>query len=125
MKKIIFLLLIFPSVAFADQFAVENPDGSIEIVFYQGGRKSLGDVLTENGLSGLPIKKITDSDKPPREDRAFFVLSDVPGKKIAVDAQAKQAEEARKIQESQARQAVLTKLGITQEELENLKPVLR
>lgn len=130
MKKIIFIgcLFVFGSTAWAefdDKYIVEKPDGSVAIVYYNStGGKSLGQVLQDQGLLGLPIDVLRDSDLPAdRSDRKYWRMNKVPvGKKIKIDTVAKEQDALKEQQSEEDRQAVLTKLKITKEEFERLKP---
>ena len=123
MRKLLFLSIIFLSLqgsAKAEElYAVENPDGSVVIVNYQGGSNdSLNDVLRDFGLTGLPITGIKRSDIPvDRSDRKFWKLT---GKSIAVDSVKKQDFENEKALKEQEKEAVLSKLKISKEEFEKL-----
>lgn len=88
MKKLFilsaFLFFSFPAYS-EDKYLVEKPDGSVIIVHYVGGI-SLEEVLKNQSLLGLPIKKIEDTDFPPRSDRKYYRMNKVPvGPKIEVD----------------------------------------
>ena len=112
MKKLIFLiyLLSTATVCFSEIeteiYAVGRDDGGISVIYYiPGSSKSLENILRSQGLIGKPIKRITKSDFPAREDRKYWKLNDVPvGKKIIVDTVAKQADEtANQVKEERKR----------------------
>ena len=128
MKKSIFLVyfLLLASPCFSEVeteiYAVQRDDGGVNVIYYiPGSNKSLESVLRSQGLSWNPIKKITEDDLPERADRKYWKLNDVPiGKKIVVDKAAKNADQAIEDQKKSKKNAVLTKLGITSSELNDL-----
>ena len=113
MKKLIFLSLILFSVpAYAEMYAVERPDGGTSIIYYQeGSNDSLESVINDLGFKGFPIKKITPSDLPPdRSNRKYWKVNEIPiGKKIMIDSNKKQADEAAQ-QSTEARKRAVLKM---------------
>lgn len=123
MKKLfLFLLLMSPSLLFADMYAVEREDGGVSIINYYGG-EPLEKIVKELGFWGLPITKVSSEDLPDtKEDREFWKMNDLPwGDKIKVDSVKKTAEENNLKQKNKAREDLKKKLNVTDAELEILK----
>lgn len=129
MKKIILFMLIFsPTVVFAnvdsEKYLIEKADGSVAILNYiSGSNDSLDKVIHEvfpNQAEIVSISKVKDSDFPKgREDRNFWKKNDSPlGPKVVVDTGKKASFLQGKMREQNERKQVLTKLNITEPELE-------
>lgn len=118
MKKLIFSILIISMLisllaildVFAENYAVERPDGGVSIIYYHdGANDSLETVIKDLGFKGYPIKKIAASDFPSnRIDRKYWKLNQIPiGKKIEIDNAQKQTDEAAAAQIEIRKRAVL------------------
>ena len=130
MRKLIFILFLMAVSGYAHadwtQYLVEKPDGSVAIVGYNTKSKndSLKDVIDSLGYTGYPISLIRASELPSRSDREFWKKNDVPiGDKVIIDEVKKAQKEAEKASEKTARDAVLTKLKITEEEFKKIKDI--
>lgn len=124
MRKLILFSILFliPFSAFADDeiYRVERPDGGVSIIYYRVGAKdSLYDVIQSFGFSGFPIKRINASDIPPKTDRDFWMVDPVT-KKIVVNEDAKKEKEDQIQADEDQKKEVLSKLKITQSELDTL-----
>ena len=85
MTILLLILIVMSPSAFADMFAIQNPDGSVEII-NNADPEQLEENTKENGQWGYPIKRIDSKDLPPQEDHKFWRFNDVPlGEKITVD----------------------------------------
>lgn len=127
MRIVYFTIMMLISVsAYGDweSYVVEKPDGSVAIHSYNlSARDSLMETLEDAGLGGLPFHKVTADDLPKtKEDRDYWRKA---GRQVAVDKALKQQAEQANQQLEQARQAVLDKLGVTEEEIEILTPIMR
>lgn len=125
MKKLIFAaaILIFGHIsAQASQYAVQGADGVLYIIDYvDGSSKALDEIVAAGGLTGRPIRAITDSDLPDFKDRDFWKLNDVPiGPAIIVDGVKKQAHADAVAAKEAKKGAVLFKLKISKQELDDL-----
>lgn len=115
---LLILLILFAPIAGAETFVVEREDGGvtiIESVIPDG----LDQHLEANNLQGRPVKKIKASDIPPDKTYrdAWVMNPSAVGKKIMVDQQKKKDIDDAKTAKQAEKQAVLQKLGITEEEL--------
>lgn len=126
MKKLTFLILflIVSLNCFASQderYLVEKNDGSVVIAIYQPGSKdSLSDFLNSAGLGGLNATRLNESDYPSdRSERQFWGRS-FTGKKIGIDQTKKQATQDEKTAKESKKDAILSKLKITRQELKDL-----
>lgn len=124
MRTILFFigLFIFSSPVYAGLYAAKKPDGSAVIFrYFETSEDSMTEFLEDVGLSGLPIIAITESDIPKGEKREYLKVNDVPiGKKIVVDEIKKQADLDKEAAKQQKKDKVLQKLGISEQELEEL-----
>lgn len=124
-KSIVFFVLVFLFTAFFSQtvfaeerYAVKNPDGSVRILVYQGGIKdSFDDFLKSVGAYGLPIIAISNSEDSDKKDRDYWTL--VNGH-LTIDQFKKQADIDAKAAKKAKKDAVLSKLKITEQEFEEL-----
>lgn len=119
---ILIFLLLFCGTSYADleTYAVEDSNGIITILNYDpAGPKTLEQVLEDSGIQATSILRVTAKDLPAtKSDRNFWKKQ---SKKIVVDTDKKKDhEDAKKVKE-QERDAVLSKIGISKEELEKLK----
>lgn len=125
-KKSWFLFLILGAFLLnfggvdTENYAVERPDGGITVVYYvPGSEDSLDDVLRDMSLSGFPISKVKKSDLPPtREFRNTWTKL---GKRIVEDGDKKIEIIQEKERKESKKQAVLSKLKISEEELDVIK----
>lgn len=123
MKKLFLLaFLVIGSVSLQAQdtelYAVARADGGVSIVQYiPGSNDSLTDVLTELGFAGRPVYEIKTKDLPAREDREFWTIE---SGKLKVDNAKKAEKLAEKASKDAKKDAVLTKLGITETEAKDL-----
>ena len=119
MIKILLILLLISGTAFAETYTVEKPDGSLVIAHYfENSQDTLEEFLESLGLEGLPVSRIDPSTFPPREDRKYWKKS---GNNIVIDTVKKQADLDAEAAKQAEKDAVLTKLKISREELEKLK----
>lgn len=126
--KYLVLFLLICSTGFAGQetqkYVVEKPDGSIAIVHYlSGSARGLESILEEQGLSNLPVYQLADSEfkKLDRADRPYWKKL---GNKVVVDTDKKLEALNAETAEQEAKDAVLAKLKITEEEADVLKGVM-
>jgi len=112
MIKFLILFLCLSLNAFASEYIVEKADGSIVIIHHNdAAAQTLEETLNENGLAGLPIIRINQSDIPSdpaeRLDRNYWKRGIL--KKIEVDTAKKAAAQAAK-QAKEDRKRLLLKL---------------
>lgn len=91
MKKLIFILVLFSSFpVFAEDYAVETPDGVAIITYIPGSTDTIEDVVRANGFTSFPVRFIERKDIPnDHSDQKYWKLS---GNRIVVDAAKKQAD---------------------------------
>lgn len=129
MKKILLLLLLFGSSAYADvqtdKFLIEKPDGSVVILYYvPGSFDTLSEVVKSMGLDGLPIQRVSESDIPKdRSDRDYW-RKGIFGK-IEIDSIKKQADIDSKSAKESESDAVFEKLKITKDEFKKAQEAVR
>ena len=118
---LILLLILFSPLAHAEIYAIEKNDGTIEITesYIPGGVEKH---IKQYGLENNKTKLIKTSDLPPdRTYRDAWVFNDSPvGKKIMVDQQKKKAIDDAKTAKQNEKQAIFTKLGVSEEELKKV-----
>lgn len=124
MRKFLILFLVLSLDAVASEYIVEKPDGSIVIVHHNDAAiQTIEETLQENGLSGLPVTRIKQSDIPydpaERVDRNHWKRGF--SKKIEVDSAKRQAAADAKAAKEAEKDAILEKLKISREEFEKIK----
>jgi len=114
---IIALMLYFSQPSFADQYVIENVDGTVALLtYFEASNDSLADVIKAAGLEGRPIKRaIPDSswvdDEGNKVDRKYWRFNNVPiGNPISIDNAQRQADEAAVTQRQNDRIAVRAKM---------------
>jgi len=122
MIRFLIILLLICTPAYSGTYAVERSDGGVTIVSYlEGSNDTLSDVLEKLELTGRPVQRIDESDLPDIADREFWAFNDVPiGAKLKVDAAKKAAKQAEKAAKQAKKNAALSKIGLTEEELQDL-----
>lgn len=121
MYKILLVLLLISFPVLADEiYEVRKPDGSISIhTYFNNPNKTLEDTLRDAGLAGLPIRQISLADLPAdKTDRKYWKSN---GSKITIDGVKKQQDIDAVNQKNAERDAVLSKLKISLQELEKIK----
>ena len=119
-KYLIISLFLFCPFAVASEYAIQRDDGKVVILNYiDGSNDTLEDVIAVRGLQGKPIIEV--KEKPAQADRKYWKIQ---GGKLVVDIVKKQNDEAAEIIQAQAKKeakdAVLAKLKITDEELQKV-----
>lgn len=115
---ILFLLISTPLFAW-ERYAIENPDGSVQILSYDPSSGiSLEDALKSAGTDSKPYHKLTKSNVPQTTEDIDFWKWD--GSKIVVDADKKQDAIDAKQAKIDSKNATLQKLGITEQEFKEL-----
>lgn len=127
LTSLLFISLFSQSIASYAQseeiYLIEKPDGTVAVHHYFiGSKDTLEDAINNAGLSGLPMKNITQSDIPAsKEDRKYWKKNTGIGKAITIDLVKKQADIDLKTAQDAQKAALLTKLKITEEEAKLLK----
>lgn len=125
-KLILFLLLVFQASAFAkmENYVVEQEDGSVANVVYNTESKdSLEDVLKSAKLDGKPILKVSVSDLPKEAKyRKAWKLEN--GRVVIDNGKKSQIDDALTSNKNKLK-ALKTKLGLTNDDIETLKQLVK
>jgi hypothetical protein len=116
---LIFLITCLTAYAETTKYLAENPDGSVRVIYYvPGSVKTIDQVLTDLGVDKSKVKEIKSDDIPgDRTDRKYWKAKNG---KIEIDANKKQADIDSKLAKKAEKDAVLSKLKISDEELDKL-----
>ena len=137
MKRILLIalcLVFITSFALASQVRViYNPDQSVAMVIHPAPQSKkdaeteeewLSRVFAETtetaGLEGLVYDDIEKSDLPSRSDRKYW--KGEPGKKMTIDNNKKQLDILEKLEK---KNAIKTKLGLSDKEIDDLREILK
>lgn len=115
MKKLLLILLLISTSAYAEKYITEK-DGEFWITDYVGGNKPIEQVLEEIGAKDASVFQVPES-KLPKVDPEYWMAN---GKKIVVDEGKKQDAEELKAQKKAEKKAILEKLNISAEEFEKV-----
>jgi hypothetical protein len=123
MKKILLIsfFILFCTTAYADKYAYKNPNGTVRIADYQGGKDSLEQFLVSVGIDPKKVIEVDDS-KLPKEDQKYWTII---GKRVVVDEEAKQTDLDLKALKKADESKVLEKLNLNSDEAKTLKQLLR